>query len=110
MPELDANELAAQMHVAADRILNDKHAEAHIYAHGAFRTLADVLVQIYLKQTSGKLTPGHARIMLRIGKNTALSVLLAVKGLPAQIAESAIRAALDAVREQVNSALGWRLL
>jgi hypothetical protein len=43
-------------------------------------------------------------------KNSALAVLLTVQGLGLLTVESAINAALGAVKETVNTALGFLLL
>ena len=50
-----------------------------------------------------------AQALLRIGRNTAISVLLAIKGMSQTSAEAAVNAALSAVKVQVIEALGWAL-
>jgi hypothetical protein len=95
---------------AAEEVLNDKHPDAHVYAQGAFQMLAEAIFDIHTKTMLGRITPEHARVMLRIGRNTALAVLLAVKGLSHGAAEATVSAALATVRADVNEAIGWRLL
>jgi ParB-like chromosome segregation protein Spo0J len=95
---------------ATEQILKERKQDAQVYAHRAFRKLADVICEIQNKCESGKITREHAQALLRIGRNTAISVLLAVKGLSQGAAEDVTNAALSAVKVAVNEALGWMLL
>lgn len=95
---------------AARRSLGDDWSEARDYARTAFNNLARTLQMIERLMRRGKVTRQQARILLEIQKNTTRTVLLTVEGLGVVAAERAIDAALDAARDVVNRALGWKLV
>lgn len=95
---------------AARRSLGDDWGEARDYARTAFNNLARTLQMIERLMRRGKVTRQQARILLEIQKNTTRTVLLTVEGLGVVAAERAIDAALDAARDVVNRALGWKLV
>ena len=67
-------------------------------------------MEIQTKHTAGKVTEGHARALLRIGRNTAISMLMAVKGLSPLSAKESVKTVLAAVHAPVNETLGWALI
>jgi hypothetical protein len=108
--DLDPVALAEEMRRAADSILLSKHPRIRVCTGGPLRTLAAVYSDIEAKMACGHINAEHARILLRIRRHTAQTLLLAVKGLDAESVEEVLNAATGAVAATVNRALGWPLL
>jgi hypothetical protein len=80
------------------------------FAGPELRRLAGVLADITRLIEAGKVNREQARALLRIHRNTTVTVLLTLEGLGVVAAENAINAALGAVGDVVNAAVGFRLL
>jgi hypothetical protein len=107
---LDPAALVDQMRKAADSVLQERHPKIRVYAEGPLRTLAGVYSDIETKMALGAINAENARILLRIRRHTARSLLLAVRGLDEDAVEEVLEAATRAVADEVNRALGWPLL
>jgi hypothetical protein len=80
------------------------------FAGPELRRLAGALADVTRLIEAGKVNQQQARALLRIHRNTTLTVLLTLEGLGVVAVENAINAALDAVGDVVNAAAGFRLL
>jgi hypothetical protein len=107
---LSVAQLAAAMLDAARESLAASWPRIRDYAQPEFRRLAQSLVDITRLAAAERVTPAEARALLRIHRNTTLTVLLAIEGLGIVAVERAINAALGAVGDAVNGAIGFRLI
>jgi Asp-tRNA(Asn)/Glu-tRNA(Gln) amidotransferase B subunit len=80
------------------------------YAQPELRRLAQSLIDITELVASDKVSGRQAQSLLRIHRNTSLTVLLTVEGIGIIAAEKAINAALKVVRDAVNAAAGLRII
>ena len=103
-------ELAADMLSAMKGVLSDKWPQIKEYGESEAQKLAHSLTQIHTMSLAGDIDEEEAVMQLRIQKNASETVLLTLTGLSALAAEQAINAALNVVRDTVNTALGFALI
>ncbi len=107
---LDVSKLAQDMLNAAKAPLAKAWSEAEGYAKMEFTKISQNLTAIEQMWFAKTITQEKARLQLDIQKNASRAVLLAIEGLGIIAVEQAINAALGAVKDTVNKALGWTLL
>lgn len=107
---INVSQLTAQMVGAAKGELTDQWPEIKQYAEAEARKIAETIKMIAKLHAQGSISKKAARLHLRIQKNAAVTVLLTVEGLGILAVENAINAAVRAVKEAVNTALGFALL
>lgn len=104
------SELARTMLVAVKESLGEDWGEAKDWAKPEIQRLARVLVDIGKLVAQDKMTPAEAKAILKIHRNTTQTVMLTVKGMGLIAVENAVNAAVGAVRDVVNTAVGFRLV
>jgi hypothetical protein len=107
---LNVGQLAKAMTEAAKGKLSDHWPEVKEFAKAEAKKTAETLSMIEKLALAGEINAKQAKALLSMQKNSALAVLLTVQGLGLLTVESAINAALGAVKETVNTALGFLLL
>ena len=110
MAKLRVSELLESMMGAARESLSDDWPRARDYAKPELKKLAQSLIDITRLAASGKVNRQQAKALLRIHRNTTLTVMLTVEGLGVIAVENAINAALEAVRDTMNAITPFRLL
>ena len=106
----DIGALVPPMLAAARGELEDVWTEAKDFAETEFRKTAETIALIERLHLEGTISEERAKLHLQFQKNSAQTVLLTIEGLGIIAAERAINAALGAVRDTVNTALGFGLL
>lgn len=107
---LNVSSLAKVMTEAAKGKLQDHWPEVKEFARAEAKKTAETLAMIERLALAGEINVKQAKALLSMQKNSALAVLLTVQGLGLLAVESAINAALGAVKDTVNTALGFVLL
>ncbi|CAM4302713.1 hypothetical protein [Pseudoalteromonas byunsanensis] len=107
---IDAGELAQSMLSAMKGVLSEKWPEIKEYAESEAKKLAESFVAIQTLKSAGKIDEEEAALHFSIQKNASRTVLLTIKGLSTLAAEQAINAALDVVKDTVNTAVGFTLI
>jgi hypothetical protein len=107
---LDITNLINQMVSASKESLGKDWPAMDGLALSAYQTLAQTLVNIQSLETAGTLIQPKADLLLDMQKNTLQSVLLAEEGLGLLAVQNAINAALKAIAQIVNDAIGFTLL
>lgn len=102
--------LLPQMLEAAHGVLRDQWPEVQRYAESELRDIAEEIARIEGLLLRGDINEDQARILLNMKKNTTVTVLLSIEGLTLLAAEEAINAAMDVVKDTVNTALKFTLL
>lgn len=105
-----SREILGAMLRAARQSLGRDWGQVRDFATPELKRLAQVLKDISVLATRGKVSQREAKSLLRIHRNTTLTVLLTAKGLGLLAAERAVNAALNAAADVVNAALPFRLL
>ena len=109
--KIDSAELLKNMLNAAQGVLKKKWPVAKDYAENEFRKLLEEVEHIAELKAKRKITKAEAIYLINLQRNSARMVMLTLEGLGIIAVEDAINAALLAVRETINSALGgWKLL
>jgi hypothetical protein len=107
---LNASKLGKDMLTAFKGALTEKWPDIKEYGESEAKKLAHTLVMIETLIVSGKINQEQADLHLAIQKNATRSVLLTLEGLGLLAVEAAINAALNVVKESVNTAVGFVLL
>jgi ABC-type Zn uptake system ZnuABC Zn-binding protein ZnuA len=106
----DPGELAKKMFEAFEGSLTEKWPEVKDYAEAEAKKIAESLVMIEKLILSEQINEEQAKIHFQIQHNATRMVLLTVEGLGIIAVEQAINAALDVLKDTVNTALDFTLL
>lgn len=107
---LDTSSLVSDMLIAAKPSLAAFWKEARPYAEKESKGFAENLAMIASLKLAGKITEQEALLHVQIQKNAYKTVLMAIEGLGIIAAENAINAAVGAIRNVVNTTIGWNIL
>ena len=107
---LDLTELATNMASAAKEVLTESWDEVQPLAEANIFLLAEGITNIEEKILLGDISEEKAKKLLRMKKNTLEIALLTIEGLSLIAVEQAINAALNIVKDAVNSALHFTLI
>lgn len=107
---INVSDLLQKMLQAASSSLGDKWPAIRDFGETEFKNLSETLALIVRLKAEGKITEEQATLHLQIQKNTTRMVLLTAEGLALIAVEAAVNAALNVVKETVNTAIGFALL
>jgi len=107
---LDANNLIGPMLNAIKPILNKYWDNVKDYAETEAEKMAKTLANITELFVAKKIDDQQAQALIDMQKHAMQAVLLAVEGIGLIAAQNAINAALGAVKDVVNKAIGFSLL
>jgi len=107
---LSASQLGKDILIAIKGSLTEKWPEIKEYGEAEAKKLAQALVMIEALKVSGRINEAQATLHLEIQKNASRTVLLTIEGLGILTVEAAINAALNVVKDAVNTALGFSLI
>jgi hypothetical protein len=115
MSDIDPKKLAEDMLAAAKPSLLAHWNSVRPFAATEMAKLAETAVQIKLgqedkSQGDNSLTPEQARILLKMQANASQAVLTAVETVGMIAAQDAINAALNVLKQAVNTAIGFAFL
>ena len=107
---LNVSQLAKAMTEAAKGKLKDHWPDVKEFARSEAKKTSETLAMIERLTLTGDINLKQAKALLAMQKNSAIAILLTVEGLGLLTVESAINAALGAVRDTVNQAVGFLLI
>jgi len=107
---LNASLLSKDILAALKGALTEKWPEIKEYGAAESKKLAQALVMIESLKAAGRINEEQAALHLEIQKNASRTVLLTIEGLGILAVEAALNAALNVVKDAVNSAIGFALL
>jgi predicted ATP-grasp superfamily ATP-dependent carboligase len=107
---LNLEALAGAILGAVKPVLKKHWKDAKNYAETESRKMAQTLENIARLLAEGKITRQQAEILVEMQANSMRAVFLTVEGIGVIAAQKAINAAVDAVRDTVNGAVGFSLL
>jgi hypothetical protein len=107
---LDIQQLLTPMLNAAKAVIRNKWPGTQNYAETEFKKIGQNILDIEKNKLQGKYSEDQARLLFAIQKNATKSVLLALEGMTLIMTEQAINAALGAIRDVVNKAIGFGLI
>ena len=110
MATINASSLVSPIITAFKGAFQDRWPEIRDFAEGEGKKLASSLAQIVKLRTTAQITDAECGVLLEMQKNTARAVMLALAGMSLLLVEQAINAALAAVRDVVNGAIGFGFL
>jgi hypothetical protein len=107
---LDVGKLAVKMIQAFESSLIDTWPEVKEYAETEAKKMAESFVMIEKLILLDKINEEQARIHFQIQHNATRMVLLTIEGLGIIAVEQAINAALDVLKDTINTALDFTLI
>ncbi|HDY7896817.1 hypothetical protein ACEUKD_08395 [Vibrio diabolicus] len=107
---LNVEQLTSQMIAAFSSELGEHWNKVEEYAKTEAKKLAENLVMIEKLRLTQAITEEESKLYFDIQKNATRSVLLTIEGLGLIAVEQAINAAINVLREGVNTALDFALL
>ena len=107
---LDVGELATTMLGAFKGELSDRWPEVKDYAESESKKIAENFVLIEKMKFMSEITEEQARLHHEIQKNASRMVFLTIEGLGLIAVEQAINAAMNVLKDTVNTALDFPLL
>jgi len=107
---LDVNDITQKMLDAAKGVVSDKWPATRQYFESEAQAFAQRFASIEALRAAGKITEERAKSHVEFQKESWATVLLAVEGLTELTVEQALNAALSAVKDIVNKAIGFALL
>lgn len=107
---LNAGDLAGSMFGAMKPVLDRYWSDVKDYAETEAEKMAATIAKITELRLAGTINDQQAAALLEMQKHSFQAVLLAVEGIGLIAAQSAINAALGAVKDVVNKAIGFPLL
>ena len=110
MSSIDVDDLGAKMLEAARGVLTAKWTKARPYVESETKIFAERLASITRLRAAGSISEQRAKDLVAFQEEAFETVLLAVEGLTQLAIEEALNAALKAVRDTVNTAIGFALL
>jgi len=110
--KIDTDALLKKMLAAAGGVLQERWPRVKDYAEIEFRKLLIQAEHIKKLKFEKKITKDEARLLMDLQRNAMRSVLLTLEGLGILTVEAATNAALDVVRDAVNTAVGrgWKIV
>ena len=110
MANIDVQQILPSMIAAAKGVFDRKWPVIKDYAEAELEKLARTLAQIEALKFSGQISDAEASVLFEMQKHTARAVMLTLQGMSLLLVEGAINAALAAVRDTINTAIGFALL
>ncbi|WP_312994376.1 hypothetical protein [Chryseobacterium flavum] len=110
MADIDYNQLLKDMLNAMKQSLTDDWSNAQPYVKAEVNSFINNIKLIGELKLTGKITEEKARLYLEMQKSTMRIVLLTIDGLTIIAVENAINAAINVVKNTVNTAIGWAIL
>jgi uncharacterized protein (DUF305 family) len=110
MPDIDIGEVALRMLEAARGELKDRWPEARRFAESEARKFAQSMAEIKVWKEQGEITEEQAQALSRLHQRSMKMVFTALEGISLAMAEKAVNAALDVVRNTINTAIGWAII
>lgn len=107
---IDKNDVSQKMIDAAKGIFKDNWPQTKEYAESEIKIFSERFSTIKKLRDEGKITTSRARLHVEFQKDAWETVMLAVNGLNQLMIEEALNAALDAVKNIVNTEVGFSLL
>ncbi len=107
---LDVSAIAVTMLAAAKGVVGETWPATQTYFESETKIFAERFASIAKLRADGLITEFRAKRHIRFQKESWETMLLAVAGLNQIMVEEALNAALAAVSDVVNAAMGFALL
>lgn len=107
---IDVQQITAGMLGAAKSVVSDKWPITQKYFESETQIFAQRLAGIAVMYAAGDISESRAKMHLQFQKEAWETVLLTVAGLNQLMIEQALNAALDVIRDTVNTAIGFALI
>jgi len=108
--DLDVHKLVQDMLDKMKPILGAHWDQVQVYAKSETEKLGLALAKVQAQKMTGAISEQQANILFDMQKNASLAVLAAVHGIGEEAAAKALNAALKAIKDPINKAIGFTLL
>lgn len=110
MAEIDKPRLTERMYMAAKEVLGEIGPEPLQFVEARLAKIAEAIANIAGHGSTGDIVMGDASLYMNLQKNVARCSLYGLREVGVLAIDAAIDAALQAIREEVNATLGFKLL
>lgn len=110
MAEVNTTEVLKKMLEAAKAVFNTQWKEVKPYAEQEFKAFTQNIQMINKLKEKGKITEAQAKLYFENQNLSIRIVLLSLEGISLVTIENAINAAINVVKDTVNTAIGWTIL
>jgi len=107
---LDIDTLAQTMLSAAQQVVGQQWPSVRAYFESETQMYAQRIASVAAMWADGLISESRAKDHLALQNQAWETTLLAVQGLSQLMVEASLNAALQAVRDMVNTAVGFALL
>jgi hypothetical protein len=107
---LDVQKIANDVMEKMKPVLGKRWGDVQQYAQGEAAKIGAVLAKIEMEKLNGTISEQQAHILFDMQKNASRAVLAAVEVVGEMAAAEALSAALEALKDPINKALGFKLL
>lgn len=107
---IDVEVLAEQMLEAAKGVFDKKWPEVRKFAENETKNFVNNMKEIALWKANNEITEDEAKSLVGLHKRSMKMVFTALEGISLAMAEKAINAAIDVIRQAINTAIGWAIL
>lgn len=110
MAEIDGQEVFNAALMAMRGVFDDRWPKVRAFAQAESKAFLANMAEIQKMKLEGEIDEDEAATLTRMHTRSMEAVLVAVEGVSIALAEQAVNAAIIAVRDQINKAIGWALL
>lgn len=107
---LNYEDLLNKMLDAAQGVLKEKWPLVASTAKDRFQGLSQILINIENDKLRGELTEDEAKELFEMHKTAVKTALESIAGLGMLLVEAVINAAMGAIRDVVNTTIGWKII
>ncbi len=107
---LDGQQLLGDMLGAVKGVVAGRWTDIENLAEEELEGLAQIFLRIEAKKLQNKISDAEAEMLLKMHRRAVEAVLASIEGMTLIMAEMAINAAMDVVKNTVNSAVGFQLI
>lgn len=110
MSSINVEESVSQMLLAAKAVFDDKWPDVKKFAESESKKFVKSMAEIELWKRTGEITESEAKSLSKLHQRSMKMVFTSLEGIALAMAEKAINAALDVIRQVINTAIGWKVI
>ncbi len=108
--KINTEDLAKDMLAAAKAVFSEKWPDVKKFAESESGKFAGSMAEIALWKTKNEISEDEASSLANLHKRSMKMVFTSLEGISLAVAEKAVNAAIDVIRDTVNKAIGWAIL
>lgn len=110
MSSINIEETVGQMLEAAKGVFDEKWPDVKNFAESESKKFAQNMAEIELWKRTGEITESEAKSLSKLHQRSMKMVFTSLEGIGLAMAEKAINAALNVIKQVINTAIGWDVI